>query len=46
MDGVLREAGYVEGDNWVTRVYEGAGHNDWPERLDVDWWRKATDFAW
>ena len=25
---------------------EGAGHNDWPERVDVDWWRKATDFAW
>jgi len=25
---------------------EGAGHNDWPGRVDVDWWRKATDFAW
>ena len=36
MDRVLREAGYVEGDNWVTRVYEGAAHNEaaWRARMD------------
>ena len=36
MDRVLREAGYVEGDNWVTRVYEGAEHNEaaWRARMD------------
>ena len=36
MDRVLREAGYVEGNNWVTRVYEGAEHNEaaWQARMD------------
>lgn len=35
MDDVLRAAGYVEGDNWITRVYEGAEHNEaaWRARL-------------
>ena len=30
------EAGYVAGDNWVTRVYEGAEHNEaaWRARID------------
>ena len=23
----------------------GAGHNDWPDRVDAAWWRRATDFA-
>jgi len=22
----------------------GAGHNDWPGRVDADWWRQAVDF--
>ena len=36
MDARLREAGYVEGGNWVTRVYEGAEHNEaaWRARID------------
>ncbi|HET8818785.1 MAG TPA: alpha/beta hydrolase-fold protein [Xanthomonadaceae bacterium] len=36
MDGILRSAGYVEGENWITRVYEGAGHNEaaWRARVD------------
>ena len=35
MDAALRAAGYVEGDNWVTRVYEGAEHNEaaWRARI-------------
>ena len=24
---------------------DGAGHNDWPDRVDAAWWRKATDLA-
>ena len=24
---------------------EGAGHNDWPARVDAAWWRTATDLA-
>ena len=36
MDARLREAGYIEGGNWVTRVYEGAKHNEaaWRARID------------
>jgi hypothetical protein len=26
-------------------VIPGAGHNDWPERVDADWWRGVLDFA-
>ena len=35
MDDALRKAGYVEGDNWSTRAYEGAEHNEaaWRARL-------------
>jgi hypothetical protein len=25
-------------------VVEGAGHNDWPARLDAAWWQRATEF--
>jgi hypothetical protein len=25
-------------------VIEGAGHNDWFDRLDEAWWRQAIDF--
>lgn len=37
MDARLRAAGYVEGGNWSTRVFEGAEHNEaaWRARLDV-----------
>jgi uncharacterized protein len=24
----------------------GAGHNDWPDRVDTDWWRDAMSFLW
>ena len=24
---------------------EGAGHNDWPDRVDAAWWRRVTDLA-
>lgn len=36
MDAILREAGYIEGDNWTTRVYEDAEHNEasWRARID------------
>ncbi len=34
MDAVLRQAGYVEGRNWVTLKFEGAEHNEkaWRQR--------------
>lgn len=37
MDEVLRTHGYVEGRDWVTRRFEGAGHDEasWKARLDV-----------
>ena len=37
MDGVLRAHGYTEGRDWVTRRFEGAGHDEasWKARLDV-----------
>ncbi len=24
---------------------EGAGHNDWPGRVDASWWRAVTSLA-
>ncbi|MBF6025300.1 alpha/beta hydrolase-fold protein [Lysobacter niastensis] len=37
MDAVMREHGYVEGRNWITRRFEGAEHNEraWRDRLEV-----------
>ncbi|MEG3183687.1 alpha/beta hydrolase-fold protein [Novilysobacter erysipheiresistens] len=37
MDERVRAVGYVEGDNWSTRVFEGAGHNEaaWRERIEI-----------
>lgn len=37
MDAVMRAAGYTEGQNWVTRKFSGAEHNEkaWHARLDV-----------
>ncbi len=37
MDEVMREYGYIEGDNWVTRRFEGADHSPkaWRERLHI-----------
>ena len=37
MDAVLRAGGYREGDNWITRSFEGAEHNEaaWRARLEV-----------
>jgi uncharacterized protein len=25
-------------------VLPGAGHNDWPDRVDAAWWHSAVDF--
>jgi predicted alpha/beta superfamily hydrolase len=35
-DEILREAGYVEGQNWITRKFEGAEHSEKAWRLRVD----------
>ncbi|MGH8084547.1 MAG: alpha/beta hydrolase-fold protein [Lysobacter sp.] len=37
MDAHMRAAGYVEGDNWSSRVFDGAGHTEtaWRARIDV-----------
>ena len=37
MDAIVRAAGYVEGDNFTTRVFEGADHSEraWRQRVDV-----------
>ena len=35
-DAILRKAGYIEGQNWVTRKFEGAEHSEkaWRARVD------------
>ncbi|MDX9992349.1 MAG: alpha/beta hydrolase-fold protein [Anaerolineales bacterium] len=37
MDEHLRNAGYQEGRNWITRKFEGADHSEasWRERIDI-----------
>ena len=37
MDDHLRQAGYIEGQNWVTRKFEGAEHSEhsWRERVEI-----------
>ncbi len=37
MDKALRESGYSEGSNWITRRFEGAEHNEaaWRKRVDI-----------
>jgi len=37
VDGLMREAGYAEGVNWITRKYQGDEHSerDWRARVDV-----------
>lgn len=35
-DEILRQAGYVEGQNWITRKFEGAEHSEKAWRLRVD----------
>ena len=35
-DAILRKAGYVEGQNWITRKFEGAEHSEKAWRLRVD----------
>jgi enterochelin esterase-like enzyme len=37
MDAVLRAGGYREGDNWITRRFEGAEHNEaaWKARVEI-----------
>ncbi len=35
-DEILRKAGYVEGQNWITKKFEGAEHSEkaWRQRVD------------
>jgi len=35
-DEILRKAGYVEGQNWITRKFEGAEHSEKAWRVRVD----------
>lgn len=37
MDKYLQKAGYVENENWITRTFEGAAHNEaaWRARVEV-----------
>jgi predicted alpha/beta superfamily hydrolase len=37
MDEHLREAGYIEGENWVTCKFEGAEHSErsWRDRVEI-----------
>jgi predicted alpha/beta superfamily hydrolase len=37
MDGLLRQAGYTQGVDWVTRKFEGADHNEaaWRQRVHI-----------
>ncbi len=37
IDGMMRELGYTEEEDWVTRKFEGAGHseNAWRERVHI-----------
>lgn len=37
MDEVMRQANYVEGQNWITRKFEGAEHSEraWRQRVDI-----------
>lgn len=37
VNGLMRNKGYAEGKDWVTRKFEGAEHNEkaWQERFDV-----------
>ena len=34
-DEILRKAGYVEGQNWITRKFEGAEHSEKAWRVRV-----------
>jgi predicted alpha/beta superfamily hydrolase len=37
IDNMLAERGYTEGEDWITKKFEGAGHSEkyWRERLHV-----------
>jgi predicted alpha/beta superfamily hydrolase len=35
-DEILRKAGYVEGQNWITKKFDGAEHSEMAWRLRVD----------
>ena len=37
MDEHLRKAGYRDGENWMTRKFEGAPHNEaaWRARVEI-----------
>ena len=37
MDAALRERGYTEGRDWVTRKFPGAEHNEksWRARVEI-----------
>jgi hypothetical protein len=37
IDDMMQRLGYSEGENWVTRSFEGAGHSEiyWNERVAI-----------
>ena len=37
MDALLRKGGYIEGEHWITRRFEGAEHNEaaWRARVEI-----------
>jgi predicted alpha/beta superfamily hydrolase len=37
IDGLMREQGFTEGENWITKVYVGDTHHEscWQARIDV-----------
>jgi len=37
VDQLMKDAGYTQGNNWMTRKFEGAAHNekDWSERVHI-----------
>lgn len=37
VDDIMRDKGFVEGKNWVTKKFQGAAHNEesWRKRLDI-----------
>ena len=37
IDDMMRRLGYAEGEDWVTRRFEGAGHSEvyWNERVEI-----------
>lgn len=48
MDGFMQAAGYIQGDNWLTQKFVGAGHSElaWRERAELPlafYWERACE---